>query len=280
MTELTRKVLCVKNEEILADGVINDICVYVFEYLKNKTKLIEDERGDFFLYFYSRIIKLIQKFEYNGTPFEHYINVHLKFQIKTFLKRSKEKSLSTLVSSNASFVQEVFGLPYHIQDNDPDSIKPSNFTFSDIHRKRLVIALLKTYAHFDDESLLDICDSLCIDFSCITAHIAQIEQLCASRIVRFHKLKERRNLVYSKLFLCQERLRVSYCNEEQNELRRKIKKYKTTLRRLIHEIKAVTIGPSHRELSVILNIPKGTIDSSLYYLKNGNIADEINDKAA
>ncbi|MBN2508635.1 MAG: hypothetical protein JXB03_00095 [Spirochaetales bacterium] len=268
MKNLTEKVEVEKNNDPIAIPVINEICLHVFNYLKGKTRLNEDQQSDFIVFFHGRIPSIIRNFTYIGIPFEYYLNVHIKYQLLTFLNRARRSRTKNRITANADFIREIFDMyGTDIQNKESDEEKLSQ-GFSDIVSNRLLIALLTCYDMFPEHMQRMMTSVIGVPYPTFISYTKILSQKTSERKLRFHFLNERRNLAYYRLLQYQQQLNESLTADEKHELKIRIQKCTITLRRLVKELKSVMIHPTHKEISELLEVPKGTVDSSLYYLRN------------
>ena len=270
MTELTKAVISAKEQVMDSEYTINKVCTYVYSYLKTKTKLNEDEQNDFILFFHPRIPTIISNFNNIGIPFEYYLNVHIKYQLLTFLKRNRQNAQKNAIIGNALFIKDIFDM-YSTADFTQADTDSGHYhvQFNQITNKRLFFALLKCYDMFSENERQTLCQTLEIPWEEFISITNKLNDKTAPRKKRYRYLNERKNLAYFKMLQYQEKLIRTACTDDEKEvLILKIDKTKKTLYRLLDELKAVMVHPTHKEISEILSLPKGTIDSSLYYLRN------------
>jgi len=87
------------------------------------------------------------------------------------------------------------------------------------------------------------------------------------RELRLHKLYRRQNKIFMKIFLFQRDLLWEVDPEIKSELALSLCELRTTLRSVQRKIRRVRLHPSNREIAELLQVPKGTIDTSLYWLR-------------
>ncbi len=61
-------------------GIMSDLSRKIYRYPRSKPGSREDDCGDFYLFFYSRIARMLERFEDRGKPFECYLNSVLYWQ--------------------------------------------------------------------------------------------------------------------------------------------------------------------------------------------------------
>jgi hypothetical protein len=97
-----------------------------------------------------------------------------------------------------------------------------------------------------------------------------VERLRANlynRELRLHKLYRRQNKIFTKIFIIQQDLLREVDPKIKAELVLSLCKLRRTLRSVQKKIRRVRLHPSNREIAELLQIPKGTVDTSLYWLR-------------
>ena len=92
MTPLTEEILRYKRTGANRDILIEKIAVDLYAYPKRKLGWDEDACSEYFCYFFPKISGMIDRFLYQGKPFEAFMFVTLKWQLKTYATR---KSIET-----------------------------------------------------------------------------------------------------------------------------------------------------------------------------------------
>ena len=101
-TTLTTLVLQFQETGKGKDELFRDISLKVYYYPRNKYGWSYDECSDFYCFFYPRIHTLIHNFTDRGKPFEAYLNVTLRFQLKTFIyKKAKQRRYNKIVAQES-----------------------------------------------------------------------------------------------------------------------------------------------------------------------------------
>jgi hypothetical protein len=79
--------------------------------------------------------------------------------------------------------------------------------------------------------------------------------------------KERRNKYFCKLYVAHEKYAASILYEEKVKYFLIINEIKEKIANLSLKIKSINLEASHIDIANILGIPKGSVDSGLFYLK-------------
>ena len=80
-------------------------------------------------------------------------------------------------------------------------------------------------------------------------------------------IREKRNCQFCRLFQLHQKLHYEADNAEKEVITARIEKTKSRICKLNRILKSITQMPAHRDIAEIMGIPKGSVDSGLYYLK-------------
>ena len=252
--------------------LINKTAVYVYTLARNKRDWNEDEASEFFCQFLPKVSSLIDRFVYCGKPFEAYLISHVKWSQKSFSvslkKRRREEKLFVredlweLHEDTPSYLQEAPQTPEWLQEHTKNGEK----TVSPVWRQRLLYLCCRECDHLESAMIERIAAILDIEVELLLDYIEQSRAyIHAARSRRQHAL-ETRNSCYIRLQLLEEEL--SVCRDENHRplLEEKIAAARAALKRRNERLLHLHVQPSNREISSLLKVPKGTVDSGLYYL--------------
>lgn len=280
-SELTKSVLAYLAGPPCPDQkrqLVNRSLEYVYHTLRHTFKGDDESWQDFIGSSVERVEKSIDLFKYIGKDFEAYLCTCLRFHIQTFKRRDAEMNTAVqMVPSFSTGYEPVAQLdpeftvqefPFVVEDRICRS-ESWDFEHADAMYRRLIIYTLK-YSSSVSERFLDLLSqkskvSLRWLLECrnsILEAIYPVRQLqqklveeSTSFITRLHQLHRRGG---HKSQLCLDLL--PDIEEEESLVRKRL----ASLARRIDHLRLV---PHHRTLAKIIGVPKGTIDSSLYYLR-------------
>lgn len=278
MDELTQMVIDYQKTGTGLQETMEFIAIHSYHLLRKRPKTDPDDISDFFCKFYPRIPAMIKRFQYNGISFYHYLYSTLKWHFRTFIvSRQKQERLKFY------FERETFWNDPYWEDNievcEPDySITPAASEVLDVgpsgkisnpaYSKRLLLLTLKESHHVDTH--LARCVSIITGLSLewIFNRIQSLKELIFIRRSRLEELQERRNRYYVNIYSLHVEL-IGEINEDKREwIAERLGELKTRIDFTRREITKISRAPTHREISTILGIPKGSVDSGLYYIKN------------
>ncbi len=254
--------------------------VYTYPQRLNSHNTLEIS-SEFLIFMENKINSYISNFEYTGVPFEYYLNTILKFQFYSFLKQYKQEIQEYKFFENAS-VYNILDIPTYTNEQSIKYEKPEmslpfaiktlndivkNSKHSKAFKKRLWWFTLK-YMHILKESnitiLLQTCEESMSKFlffkSRLKKHITAYEE-------KIHKIRIQKNLYFSKCRKIELRLEETLTNKEYEKLQNLLQKYKARYQAIFEKYERYSVQAliSNEELSQLLHVPKGTIDSGLYF---------------
>ncbi|MEW5816176.1 MAG: hypothetical protein AB1798_12375 [Spirochaetota bacterium] len=259
------------------ESIIQKISTDIYLYPRKRFCWDEDDSSDFFCYFYPKIPGLVSRFQFTGKPFEAYLSTTLKWQLKTFASEKKRRSAMYRILNNEEFwyIKEETSLYTEKPDlNIPPSVKKvlkvsSNNRVNDLSSRRRILYLAMKGSLQITGHLIE-CVSIITGykqdwlFDCIEKLTSRME----ARKKRIAALEAKRNKSLFKIFYLHEQLVKEYENENRSRVFLELIKEKKRIAEAMDEISRVPLTPTHRDIAEVLGVPKGSVDSGLYYLKN------------
>ena len=279
--DLKKMLISYRNGSLSKRKIVEAISLFVYKFPFKKYRWKEDDCSDFFSYFYPKIGKIIDSFKITEVPFEAYLIKTLKLQIKTFALKKTTDEINRKILKNKEFWS--YGSYCAESDanfykNDPEStcsfIKKM---FSDDKvkygnrnktlKKRILLLVLKNINYIKETEISAIAEILDRDKEWLQEAFSKIRQKIEKRIKRKTLFEERRNRHFCKLYQFQE----LFCNAEISEEKEKyfleIIKIKSYINSLTAIINAIPVEPAHKDIAEVMNIPKGSVDSGIFYFR-------------
>lgn len=254
------------------------IGIHVYTILKSNYKMDDDERGDFFCVYYPKIQNLITQFNYYGTPFEMYLKVSLKWNIKSFrTSKSRYRSIQKaiykepfyLVPHENDFTEDI-NTDLHISEHAREALEivGTKEILTDTVKKRLLYIYL-IEADFLDERIKErIIRMTGYKKRWIETCSEKLKKRVDIRLNRINQIKNRRNSAFFDFHLLQEKYSFEENRNKKEELENQIKSLRKKINSMNREISNAIVRPTHKDLADVLQIPKGSIDSGIFYIKN------------
>jgi len=254
--------------------IVKRLSLRIYNYPLGKFRASEDDCGEFYLFFYPRLLRTLKHFQDRGKPFEWYFNSVLRWHYKVYCSWRRKEQTRWAVARNVLFWElPEPGLAVSAlspcSDRGERIIPFDRFGGSreNTCRKRILFLALKNARHLDDSAIGWISDLMGIEEDHLIAMVEQLRANLYKRELRLHKLYRRQNKILTRVFLLQQDLLWEVDPKIKSELAFSLCELGTTLRSVQRRIRRVRLHPSNRELAELLQVPKGTIDTSLYWLR-------------
>ncbi len=256
---------------------LNDLNIHIYVYPGVRRALCEEEWSEFYLGFLGKIPDILMNYEFRGPSFLSYLNRLLDWHLKSYYKRceryrqecwvhERESFLSGSLSSGCSEgcdcgwslrekIECVFtqsGIPAHRRE---------------ALRQRLLILVLKNAAVLEESDFLTAFPLLGPDREeAVRMRLSLLDTLEEKR-KRRDELSLKRNESYYRLALAFKKKDEAVSDKIREELDGKILLYRRRLRRMEEQIRRVPMVPCNGDIAGLLGMPKGSVDSGLYYLR-------------
>jgi len=238
----------------------------------------EDDAADALCRFRRRIRSLPDRYQDMGAPFEAFLVTSLRFLARTMRrerKREREREYVCEVcegwkaeAMTADFGDSHEALPGPLPEpppssgrNEPTSLELAAF------RTRLVFLYLKCAWEADDEKTRRIAVATGVPEDWLAAALAQALRALEAERCRHERLSRRRDRAWSRVCLLENRLRAEVEEEKRSRLQDSLARERRCLESAWRELRAFRPTVPNSIVARILGIPKGTVDSGLYYLK-------------
>jgi len=254
--------------------IMKCLALRIYNYPLGKRQASEDDCGEFYLFFYPRLIRTLERFQDRGKPFEWYFNSVLHWHYKVYCARKRKEQTRWAVARNVLF--------WELPEPGSETLLPNPDVCSgqkvipldrfggsreSTCRKRILLLALKNARQLDDNAVSWISQLTGVKEEHLIGMIERLRANLYKREIRLHKLYRRQNKIFTKIFLLQRDLLWEVDPEIKASLALSLCELRRTLRSVQRKIRRVRLHPSNREIAELLQIPKGTIDTSLYWLR-------------
>jgi len=266
---ITKKVLDYQKTHEKKTELIQNIASYIYSCHIVNNYLTADQKSEFLCFFYKEIEHTVEKFSYNGKPFEFYLGTILKWRIKSYLHQVTIDRQISHTLQDAHFIQceRIDYKDYFSKKEFEIHKRISGILLTEIDRSRLLYLFFKEYFIADQRYLPYISKMTGYQEEWILRQIEKLRGILENRLKRFRMLSEKRNRTYFQLYQIEKKKYNAAMRENTDLMTVKIKILEKRLHTTNKEIAKFSIRPTHREISDITGIPKGTIDSGFYYFK-------------
>jgi hypothetical protein len=257
----------------------------------------EDDAAEALMKYRDRIGKLVDRFENRGIPFDAYLASSLRFLAKTVRRERRQRCDRELVCE--SVVSRPFGeLEAYADEGEalvraelaaarPEIAKPS-FTagssrsgrrprarggtvavqaLKPAYSSRLVFLAIKCAWEIDEEGAARVALSAGVDPEWLAAAIEQARRSLESERSRVERLVQRRNASWCRQRLLESKLAAESDAYRHPRVKGALERERLRYARIKDELEALKVIVPNSVVARILGVPKGTVDSGLYYLR-------------
>lgn len=248
------------------ETLLQSISLYVYQFPLHYKYCTEEDCADFFLSFYHRIPHIIQNYQEQGKGIEAYLRTCLKWHMKTYLKsKLKENRIQQLV-----FSEWKLSAPAWAEDETMGmEVRESPLQVYKIQARKLLLLSMKAAYDLEDRTIERIAQTIGMHQE-VLFHLVEITRVTLlKKEERFRTLQEKRSKLYFRIYSLQKEIDLCSNVQVKENLKRRLFRLRYYFQKLQRKLSHRYLSPSHQKVAEILGIPKGSIDSTLYYLKKG-----------
>jgi len=254
--------------------ILKKLSLRIYRYPLSKYRGSEDDCGEFYLFFYPRLLRTLKKFQDRGKPFEWYFNSVLHWHYKEYCSQKRREEIQWTVARNAAFWE--LPDPAPVCTRMPASEGGCRTIIAMDRwgksrqatcRRRVLFTALKNACNLDDSAFSWISRVSGVKEDHLVGMVEALRANLYQRELRLHKMYMRRNNIFTKILLLQRDLSWEVDPALKTEIALSLSQLRVRLRTLQRKIRGVKLRPSNREIAELLQIPKGTVDTSLFWFR-------------
>ena len=237
------------------------------------TSIREEERTEFLAWMYPRLSEAVGTFRDTGSSFDAYIHDRISWGILDFKIESAERK----TVESAYWTERCCELTCEPEEEycgvEESETRKQNPAPVLSNPKQVLALALKCCFFVSDDFCEKIAPSLKIDAQELRQRMERLRVVAAERALRRRELEERAATLYYRSVVLAAKLvsapenskRRSKCELSLNVTRKRLDSVRSRISR-------IRLDATNREVAAELGVPKGTIDSGLYFLrrKRGN----------
>ncbi|GEM_PF-4791899 len=251
------------------EEIFERIVLLVYTLPKQKMRGYNEEAGAFCMAFLPKIPRLVSKFSYTGRAFECYLAKSVRLQLNSYYRGKYLEKQQLLVMFHQSVMnthEAMAACEEEVHEALFDG-ESDGYGWRNISKQRiLILAMVK--AHSVPPSLYgEIAEASGMSEDRISKLMLAVRKRESPKIKRYKTIQRRRDRYYADLLKVQYALFQEDSLSCRGELLERERKVKWKLDRANEKLACFPLKVSHHVVASLLNIPKGTVDSSMYYLK-------------
>jgi len=270
MENLTQKVLQFQKTGQGLSEIVDAIGPRVYQFPRRTMGWDEDACGDFYVFIHPRIIRLLHRFRDQGRPFESYLWAVLNWQLRNFARdrhRDERKwQVSLRVDAGALAVREEEAGGSELAGLASAEMV-GRILRSDADRRNFLFLILKFSRLLDPDRAPALARLAGVTASRLLSLAASLRDLRAGREKRQEMFRGRRNKCYAAIRLLETELQSETDAERIALLQTRLGRTRSRMKAAMEHLSRVALSPTNLEIGKVLGVPKGTVDSGLFWLK-------------
>jgi len=256
----------------IQESLMERLYLHIYSFPGMKHSLKEEDRSDFLLGFLRKLPDVLMNFEYRGFSFLCYLNCVLEWQVRSWYSLNEASRRDCWVSEREALIEygccrEEEGLPLKEKLECVILLSGLQRRRLDSFRQRLILFVLKNVALVEEGDFLQALAFLGVNPVTADEQRRILLKTLECRFLRKERLTAKRNECYCRYNLATKKLSEAAGADERSRYVHRSDCYRKRLRRLELQIASVPLSPSNECLAGLLGIPKGSVDSGLYYLR-------------
>jgi RNA polymerase sigma factor (sigma-70 family) len=264
MESLTEKVLQYQRTRQGLDDLVEQLAPRVYQFPRRKMGWDEDACGDFYLFVHPRLIRLLDRFRDQGKPFESYLCAVLNWQLRNFARDRRRGQTNWNVSLRIEDREEP----------EADSLPPVQLSpeivsviRTEADRRNFLFLVLKCSRGLDLENAQALASTTGVPGAKLLSLASTLQGMRGSRERRLETFRSRRNRAFALIRVLETELMTEGDSERVLVLRARLARARRRMHSAMQRMARVGLSPTNREIGAVLGVPKGTVDSGLYWLK-------------
>ena len=271
MENLTQKVLLFQKTGEGLQKIVEEIGPRVYQFPRRTMGWDEDACGDFYVFIHPRIIRLLHRFRNQGKPFESYLWAVLNWQLRNFARdRRKDErrwQVSLRVDPGALVTLEDRSADGDDLDAWASSAALTRCLRSPADRRNFLFLVLKHSHGLDPDRAPALARLAGVSANRLLTLAAALRDQRAGREKRQELFRGRRNKCYAAIRLLETELQAETDPEKTASLQERLRRVRHRMRVAMDHLSRVALAPTNLEIGRLLGVPKGTVDSGLFWLK-------------
>ena len=221
--------------------------------------------NDFLVWLYPRFSRAIDLYRELGSSFDSYMAGLVNSAVREYRCREADHSVTEYVCWQARSEEMLIreSEPEYLEDRKPFSLP------NDISPRQVLFLLLKSYFFVSDGFVEKVAKAISMDVDSVRAMINELKKRRSAKEAEIQDLKERLHCQHYRCLAYQKRMSITQPGTEYHEkMKRRLERAKKRFYAMKKRLGGMRMSASNRMIADVLGIPRGTVDSSLFAIKN------------
>lgn len=258
MTDLTRLVVGYQSTGEGLQRIVAAVSPRIYGYPRAKRAWDEDAPGDFYLYFYPRLLRILMRFRDQGKPFEFYLASVIAWQFRNFCR---ERAMGACADKVAYQLRYRDG-----GQGEATLLRFAGMDLSKGERRGLLYLALKCAPSMDSMDLDSLAAMTGVRPEDFRALCSEVETRLEHQRERRAFFERRRSRMVGRITYL--RIRADMVDQAYRPaIEERLRSLAKGLADCEKKLAGVRLAATNADVAAVLGIPKGTVDSAIWYLK-------------
>jgi hypothetical protein len=257
------------------EGIMARLAWEIYSYPRGKPGTDEDDAGEFYLYFYPRLRRLLLRYRDRGVPFEHYFHSVLYWNWKSYRRCSRRRMSRRCADRElCRLADNGPGEPASDPAWDLPPAPPWAFQVDDqgmisngAQRRRFLFLALRHVRLLTPEAVGRIARLTGFDRGWIESTARVLRDELGPKERRMRMFQQRRNEALCRRHLLERELRAETDADRRENLEEQIARLSRRMSAASDVMSRISLSPTHEAIAAALGIPKGTVDTGLRWCR-------------
>ena len=224
-----------------------------------------DRWNDFLSWLYPRLARAIDLYRDLGSSFDAYVTRLVNSAAKEYRCREADHNITEYTCWRARAEDNV------ILEREPEYLEGSKSASipDDINPRQILFLLLKSYFFVSDDFAKRVSLTIGMNPGLVLGMIEELRQRRSKKEALIRGLRERLHCQHYRCIAYQKRMINAQPGTEYHEMMKyRFEKAQKRYRSMKKRLGGMRMSASNRMIADVLGIPRGTVDSSLFAIKN------------
>jgi predicted transcriptional regulator with HTH domain len=221
--------------------------------------------NDFLSWLYPRFARAIDLYRELGSSFDAYIIGLVNSAAREYRFRESDHNITEYVCWRAKAEENI------LFENEPEYLEEKKAVSipEDLNPRQILFLLLKSYFFVSNEFVEQVAKAIRMDVSVVQGMIDELRERRAEKEADIMDLKERIHSQHYRCLAYEKRMLSAQPGTERHEIMKKrLERAKKRCKTMRKRLCGMRMSASNRMIAEILGIPRGTVDSSLFAIRN------------
>jgi len=225
----------------------------------------QDHWEEFLSWLFPRLSRAIDLYRDMGSSFDAYINSLVNCTAREYRCREADHHITEYVCWRAK-AEEMMSL-----ENEPEYLEERKEVSvpKDISSRQLLLLLLKSYYFASEELIKKVSQTIGMETGAVMELINEIKKRRSGKEAEIVVLRERLQCQYYRCLAYEKRMSNAQPGTGYYErMKDRFERAKTRFKAMKRRLGRIRLAASNRVIAEVMGIPKGTVDSGLYAIKD------------